>query len=81
MKNSSRTAAAGAAALLAAGLVVAGAGQAGAAQGNAERITSAQQLQDSIQRAVAHEQQSGVTDLGINPVGVLSAAAADGALC
>ncbi|MFE6049729.1 hypothetical protein ACFQ6N_03130 [Kitasatospora sp. NPDC056446] len=63
-----RLTATGAAALIAAGLAVAGAAPASAAPAKAERITSAQQLQQSLQQAIALEQtQSGRLSTG--PVG------------
>lgn len=59
-----KVAAAGAAALLTVGLVVTGAGTASAsAPVKAERITSAQQLSESIKLAAAQEQQSGTGGL------------------
>ncbi|MEU3566929.1 hypothetical protein AB0E96_00645 [Kitasatospora sp. NPDC036755] len=51
-----RITATGAAALIAAGLAVAGAAPASAAPVKAERITSAQQLHESLRQAVALEQ-------------------------
>ncbi|WP_063752737.1 hypothetical protein [Streptomyces sp. NRRL S-350] len=51
-----RLTATGAAALIAAGLAVAGAAPASAAPAKAERITSIQQLHESLQQAIAIEQ-------------------------